>query len=62
MEQTAIVIGGGMGGLATAQVLSNHFSNVVVIEKDQPESLHGLSAVDIWRQGSPARPGVSQVS
>jgi phytoene dehydrogenase-like protein len=62
MEQTAIVIGGGMGGLATAQVLSTHFTSVVLIEKDQPQPLQGLSAVEAWRMGVEARPGVSQVS
>ena len=62
MEKTAIVIGGGMGGLATAQVLSKHFSSVVLIEKDQPQSLQGLSAVEVWRQGIKARPGVTQVT
>jgi hypothetical protein len=62
MELTAIVIGGGMGGLATAQVLSKHFTSFVLIEKDQPQSLQGLSAVETWRMGVKARPGVSQVS
>ena len=30
----AIVIGGGIAGLVVARVLSNHFSNVDVLEKD----------------------------
>ncbi len=47
MDQTAVVIGGGLGGLATAQVLSKHFS-VVLVEKDEPKSLMGSSAVDVW--------------
>jgi 2-polyprenyl-6-methoxyphenol hydroxylase-like FAD-dependent oxidoreductase len=54
----AIVMGGSLGGLMTARVLSNHFKNVQIIEKDvvnrQPESrkgqpqtrhLHGLLPV-----------------
>ena len=62
MEHSAIVIGGGLSGLATAQVLSKHFSSVVLIEKDEPQSLQGLSAVEAWRLGNKARPGVTQVS
>jgi len=31
----AVVLGAGMAGLATAQVLSNHFSKVTVLERDQ---------------------------
>jgi len=30
----AIVLGAGMAGLATAQVLSSHFSKVTVLERD----------------------------
>jgi 2-polyprenyl-6-methoxyphenol hydroxylase-like FAD-dependent oxidoreductase len=30
----AVVIGGGMGGLATAQALSRHFERVTVVERD----------------------------
>ena len=30
----AIVIGGSMAGLTAAQVLSNHFDNVTILERD----------------------------
>ncbi|MEZ4734601.1 MAG: hypothetical protein R3E79_46515 [Caldilineaceae bacterium] len=55
--QRAIVIGGSMAGLLTARVLSNHFTQVILLERDeirdQPEArkgqpqtrhLHGLLA------------------
>jgi 2-polyprenyl-6-methoxyphenol hydroxylase-like FAD-dependent oxidoreductase len=32
--EQAIVIGGGMGGLAAAGALANHFEKVVVLERD----------------------------
>lgn len=35
MGKTAIVIGASMGGLTTAAVLAEHFSRVIVIERDQ---------------------------
>lgn len=60
--QSAVVIGGGMAGLATAEVLSIHFGRVVVVDKDsQQTGLLGVSSVDAWRTGSKARPGVLQV-
>jgi len=34
-SQKAIVIGGGMAGLASAEVLSKHFDQVMIIERDQ---------------------------
>ena len=41
----AIVMGGSLGGLMTARVLSNHFQKVIIIEKDvvnrHPESRKG---------------------
>ena len=56
-EKTALVIGGSMAGLLTARVLSDHFQQVILVEKDRmnssPESrkgqpqtrhLHGLLA------------------
>ena len=30
----AVVIGGGMGGLAAAGALANHFEKIVVLERD----------------------------
>lgn len=48
----AVVLGSGMSGLATAKVLSNHFTTVKVLERD---SIHpdwsGETAVDackVW--------------
>ena len=41
----AIVIGASLGGLLTARVLSNHFEQVTILEKDtvhrEPESRKG---------------------
>jgi 2-polyprenyl-6-methoxyphenol hydroxylase-like FAD-dependent oxidoreductase len=34
IEKTAIVIGAGMGGLASAKALSNHFGRVTVLDRD----------------------------
>jgi threonine dehydrogenase-like Zn-dependent dehydrogenase len=39
MPSKAIVIGSGMVGLAAAQVLSRHFEQVVVVERDRPQPL-----------------------
>jgi 2-polyprenyl-6-methoxyphenol hydroxylase-like FAD-dependent oxidoreductase len=36
-RQHAIVIGGSLGGLLTARVLSKHFDRVTIIEKDRVE-------------------------
>lgn len=57
-----VVIGSGMGGLAVAQVLSKHFESVIVVEKDQPESLMETTCVEAWQEGGKVRPGVLQVS
>ena len=38
-EDKSIVIGGGIAGLLASRVLSEHFANVVLIEKDHyPEN------------------------
>lgn len=34
-RSTAVVIGAGMGGLAAARVLSEHFDQVRISERDQ---------------------------
>jgi 2-polyprenyl-6-methoxyphenol hydroxylase-like FAD-dependent oxidoreductase len=57
IHQKAIIIGGSLGGLLTARVLSNHFARVTILERDpvanrpeprkgQPQArhLHGLLA------------------
>lgn len=66
MQHAAVVIGSGMGGLAVAQVLTKHFGSVVVIDKDQPDSLMDSTCVEAWQddtqEGPKARPGVLQVS
>lgn len=62
MQQTAVVIGSGMGGLAVAQVLSKHCGSVTVVEKDQPKSLMEITCVEAWQEGGKVRPGVLQVS
>jgi 2-polyprenyl-6-methoxyphenol hydroxylase-like FAD-dependent oxidoreductase len=59
-RQHAIVLGGSLGGLLTARVLSKHFDRVTIVEKDrvyhQPQSrpgqphtrhLHGLLATGL---------------
>jgi len=42
----AIVVGGGMGGLATARVLADHFDSVLVLDRDtlpdEPEGRNGI--------------------
>lgn len=65
-QHTAIVIGSGMAGLATAQALSKHFDRVLVLERDvDPASdpaIVNKSAVEVASMKPPARPGVSQVN
>jgi 2-polyprenyl-6-methoxyphenol hydroxylase-like FAD-dependent oxidoreductase len=46
-RQHAIVIGGSMGGLLTARVLSKHFDRVTIIEKDR---------VDLRPEARPGQP------
>lgn len=58
---TAVVVGSGMCGLATAEVLSQHFAKVIVLEKDQPLHLLERTALDAARMENKARPGVHQV-
>jgi 2-polyprenyl-6-methoxyphenol hydroxylase-like FAD-dependent oxidoreductase len=43
----AVVIGGGIGGLLAARVLANHFSRVIVLERDD------LSGYALHRKGVP---------
>jgi flavin-dependent dehydrogenase len=39
-EDKAVVIGGGIAGLLASRVLSEHFAQVVIIEKDHyPEDI-----------------------
>ena len=42
----AVVIGGGMAGLMAAQVLSRHFAQVTIVDRDHltesPEARHGV--------------------
>jgi len=52
----AVVIGGGIAGLAAARVLARHFTRVVVLERDQQvEMASPEEAFDGWE-----RPGVPQ--
>lgn len=42
----AVVIGGGMAGLLSARVLSDHFGNVTIVERDRfPEGAEGRKGV-----------------
>ncbi len=56
----AVVIGSGLAGLAAAQVLSEHFQRVLVIERDRPAENNEKTAVEIMSDEK-ARPGVDQV-
>jgi 2-polyprenyl-6-methoxyphenol hydroxylase-like FAD-dependent oxidoreductase len=60
-QQVAIVIGSGLGGLATAQVLSLTFDSVIVLERDKPEGLLEKTSLDAAKMENRARPGVQQV-
>lgn len=59
----AIVIGSGMAGLAAAQVLTDHFERVLLVERDHPEANNHMSAVEMAQQTAEeeSRPGVTQV-
>ena len=65
----AIVMGGSMAGLAAARVLSDHYREVVLVERDrfggvsehrrgvpQGRHMHGLLPVGsaLWKASSPA--------
>src|ERR1700730_15476407 len=43
----AVVIGAGMGGLAAARALADHFEQVLVLERDS------LPAQPVYRKGTP---------
>jgi len=61
-EGVALVLGSGMAGLATAQVLSKFFQRVIVLEKDFPEANNDMSAVEVANElEHDPRPGVAQV-
>jgi len=60
MQTRAMVIGSGMGGLATAQVLSEYFDNVIVIEKDQADETMQKTSIEAANMAG-ARHGVMQV-
>jgi glycine/D-amino acid oxidase-like deaminating enzyme len=52
----AVVLGGGVAGLAAARVLARHFERVVVLEADRrPDVEHPEDAFASWE-----RPGVPQ--
>lgn len=48
----------------TAQVLSEHFHRVIVVERDHPEVNNSMTALDMAKQTAheETRPGVTQVS
>src|SRR3989442_10414914 len=51
----AIVLGGGLAGLAAARLLRRHFPRVVVLERDRrPETAEPEDAFATWeRRGGP---------
>src|SRR5947209_9601443 len=52
----AIVLGGGIAGLAAARLLTRHYARVVVLERDtRPDAAEPESAFGAWQ-----RPGVPQ--
>ncbi len=55
--QHAIVIGGSMGGLLAARVLSTHFASVTLVERDKmhdrPESRKGQPQTRISTRKAP---------
>ena len=60
-SDTAVVIGSGLAGLAAAQALSEHFSRVLVLERDAETSLHAdETALEVMGEAD-IRPGVDQV-
>src|SRR5262245_43895979 len=53
---TAVVLGGGLAGLATARVLERHYPRVLVLERDErAETPFAEDAFHAWE-----RPGVAQ--
>lgn len=60
MQTRAIIIGSGMGGLATAQVVSEYFHNVIIIEKDHADETMQKTSVEAANVAN-ARHGVLQV-
>src|SRR2546427_6099626 len=55
----AVVLGGGLAGLAAARLLRRHFPRVVVLERDRrPETAEPEDAFASWerRGGPPVRP------
>ncbi len=44
LGREAIVVGGGIGGLAAARALSDHFERVTVLERDAPAEAHASRA------------------
>lgn len=54
----AVVVGGGMGGLFTARVLSDHFTEVVVVDRDhEPTTADARQAVPQGHQFHVLLPG-----
>lgn len=46
-KQQAVVIGSGMAGLCTAQILSRHFDSVTVLERDRQQPVWDSNAIEM---------------
>jgi flavin-dependent dehydrogenase len=47
LGERAIVVGGGMGGLFSARVLSDHFDEVIVLDRDDEPTAAEPRGTDI---------------
>ena len=56
LGEHAVVIGGSMGGLLAARVLSDHYDRVTVVERDELGVAHPFEALDAHEQRLPLRP------
>src|SRR5438477_575317 len=52
----AVVLGGGLAGLAAARLLERHYPRVLVLERDRrPDASSLVGAVPAWAHAAPTR-------